>query len=86
MPLTHTRLTALFQDYLGKPVPERKKPIWILLKQETVSGSGISWVVCKLHSFQTDNHASNPELSVLQSGWQKKTKIQPNIFKLPPWS
>ena len=23
------------------------KPIWILLKQETVSGSGISWVVCK---------------------------------------
>ena len=23
------------------------KPIWILLKQETVSGSGISWVICK---------------------------------------
>ena len=23
------------------------KPIWILLKQETVSGSGISWAVCK---------------------------------------
>ena len=23
------------------------KPIWILLNQETVSGSGISWAVCK---------------------------------------
>ena len=24
-----------------------KKPIWISLKQETVSGSGISWAICK---------------------------------------
>jgi len=24
-----------------------QKPIWILLKQETVSGSGISWDICK---------------------------------------
>ena len=23
------------------------KPIWILLEQETVSGSGISWAICK---------------------------------------
>ena len=23
------------------------KPIWILLKQETVSGNGISWAICK---------------------------------------
>ena len=23
------------------------QPIWILLKQETVSGSGISWAICK---------------------------------------
>ena len=44
---THTRLTALF---LGLPwsVGTRKvKPIWILLKQERVSGSGISWAICK---------------------------------------
>ena len=44
---THTRLTALF---LGLPVwagTEKVKPIWILLKQETVSGSGISWAICK---------------------------------------
>ena len=26
---------------------QKGKTIWILLKQETVSGSGISWVVCK---------------------------------------
>jgi len=31
-------------DYLGEPVPE---PIWILLKQETVCGSSISWDICK---------------------------------------
>ena len=23
------------------------KPVWILLKQETVSGSGISWAICR---------------------------------------
>ena len=43
---THARLTALFRDYPGELVPERK-PIWILLKQETVSGIGISWAICK---------------------------------------
>jgi len=31
-------------DYPGEPVPE---PIWILLKQETVSGTGISWAIRK---------------------------------------
>ena len=36
------------------------KPIWILLKQETVSGSGISWTICKsAPSFrQTASHHS----------------------------
>jgi len=46
-PHRHTHLTALC---LGLPrwADTRKvKPIWILLKQETVSGSGISWAVCK---------------------------------------
>ena len=40
MSITHTR-THPFQ-----PVP-KVKPIWILLKQETVSGSGIGWDICK---------------------------------------
>jgi len=26
---------------------QKGKPIWILLKQVTVSGSGISWAICK---------------------------------------
>ena len=29
------------------PSIRKVKPIWILLKQETVSGSGISWAICK---------------------------------------
>jgi len=44
---THTHLTALC---LGLPVwagTRKVKPVWILLKQETVSGSGISWAICK---------------------------------------
>ena len=44
---THTHLMALFQ-WLPRLAGTRKvKPIWILLKQETVSGGGISWAICK---------------------------------------
>ena len=39
---THTRTHAhLFNHFF------RDYPIWILLKQETVSGSVISWAICK---------------------------------------
>ena len=44
---THTRLTALFPGLPRLAGTGKVKPIWILLKQETVSGSGISWAVCK---------------------------------------
>ena len=44
---THTRLTALFQGPPRWAGTRKIKPIWILLKQETVSGSGISWAICK---------------------------------------
>jgi len=44
---THTRLAALFPGLPGWASTRKVKPIWILLKQETVSGSGISWAVCK---------------------------------------
>ena len=45
---THTRLTALFPGLPPRWAGTRKvKPIWILLKQETVSSSGISWAICK---------------------------------------
>ena len=44
---TYTRLTALFPGLPGWARTRKVKPIWILQKQETVSGSGISWAVCK---------------------------------------
>ena len=43
----HTRLTALFPGLPRWASTRKVKPIWILLKQETVSGSGISWAICK---------------------------------------
>ena len=45
--VTHTSLTALCPGLPGWAVTRKVKPIWILLKQETVSGSCISWAMCK---------------------------------------
>ena len=44
---THTRFTALFLGLPGRVGTRKVKAIWILLKQGTVSGSGISWAICK---------------------------------------
>ena len=44
---THTHLTALCPGLPGWASIRKVKPTWILLKQETVSGSGISWAICK---------------------------------------
>ena len=44
---THTRLTALCPGLPGWTCTRKVKPIWILQKQKTVSGSGISWDICK---------------------------------------
>ena len=62
--ITHTRLTALFPGLPRWAGTRKVKPIWILLKQETVSGSGISWDICKSapHSRQTTTPA--PHCSV----------------------
>jgi len=59
---THTRLTALCRGLPRLAGTRKVKPIWILLKQETVSGSG-HMQVCT--SLQTDNHATTPPLSFL---------------------
>ena len=45
--LTHTRLTALCLGLPRWAGTTKVKPIWILLEQEIVSGSGISWATCK---------------------------------------
>ena len=52
--LTHTHARTHSHPFNG-PLPglpgwtgtREVKPIWILLKQETVNGSGISWAICK---------------------------------------
>ena len=68
---THTRLTALFPElprWAGRPT-RKVKPIWILLKQDTVSGSGISWAICK--SAPRSRHITTPaphQSSFLQAG------------------
>ena len=43
----HTRLTALCPGLPRWASTRKVKTIWILLKQETVSGSGVSWAICK---------------------------------------
>ena len=44
----HTHhLMALFPGLPRWAGTRKVKPIWISLKQETVSGSGISWAICK---------------------------------------
>jgi len=44
---THTRLLALFSGLPRCAGTRKVKPICILLKQETVSDSGVSWAICK---------------------------------------
>jgi len=44
---THTHLTALCPGLPGWAGTRKVKPIWILLKRETVSGSEICWAICK---------------------------------------
>jgi len=43
---THTCLTTLCPGLPRWTGTKKVKPIWILLKQETVSSSGISWTIC----------------------------------------
>ena len=53
---THTRLTVLFPGLPGSAGTRKVKPIWILLSQESVSGSGISSAT----SLQTDIQRQHP--------------------------
>ena len=51
-PPTHTHTHPFDGPFSGTTqvrwaCTRKEKPIWILPKQETVSGSGISWAVCK---------------------------------------
>jgi len=81
------------QDNLGKPAPEKQnhsgKTNLDLLEHETVSGSGISWAICKsAHRLRqitmpTPHHsvfyrpdalpAAQPTASKHSNKWKKKT-------------
>ena len=71
---------ALCPGLPGWAGTRKLKPIWILLKQETVSGSGISWAIMKVcNSLHTDNHTSTPPLSFLQAGcpsWRPTNSVK----------
>jgi len=46
---THTHLTALFAGLPRSAGTRKVKPVLILLKQETVSGSGISYRIIVIY-------------------------------------
>jgi len=63
---THTRLTALCPGLPGWAGTRKVKPIWILLKQETVGGNGISWAICKSASHSRQITTPAPHQSPLK--------------------
>ena len=64
--LTHTHpFNSLFSVTTRWAGSRKVKPIWILLKQETVSGSGISWVICKSAPCSRQTTTPAPHYSVL---------------------
>ena len=66
---TYTHLMAFFPGLPGWAGTRKVKPIWILLKQETVSGSDISWDICKSASRSTQITMPVPHhSSFLQTG------------------
>ena len=64
----HTRLTTPCPGLPGWAGTRKVKPIWILLKQETVSGSGISWAVCKSAPRSRQITTPAPHYSVFFTG------------------
>ena len=65
---THTRLTALCPGLPGWAGTRKVKSIWILLEQETVSGSGISWDICKTAHNSRQITTPAPHRSVFFTG------------------
>jgi len=61
---THTRLTALCLGLPRWAGTRKVKPIWILLEQETVSGSGIGWAICKSAPCSRQITTPTPQYSV----------------------
>jgi len=98
---THTRLTALLSGLPGWAGTRKVKPIWILLKQETVSSSGISRAIRKSAPHSREITTPTPHRSVFtgrmpilppnqqrQSTEGKTPQDQwlPNFYKFQIWS
>ena len=67
---THThRLMALFPGLPRWACTRKEKPIWILLKQETVSDSGISWAISTSAPRSRQITMPAPHHSVFFTGW-----------------
>ena len=64
---TLTCLTALCPGLTGYAGTRKVKPIWILLKQETVSGSGTSWATCRSAPRSRQINTPAPHHSVFYS-------------------
>ena len=64
---THTHTHPFNGPYSGTTLAswyQKGKPTWILLKQETVIGSGISWAICKSAPFSRQITMPAPHHSV----------------------
>ena len=67
---THTRLMALFPGLPGWAGTRKVKLVWILLKQETMSGSVISWATCKSAPRSRQITTPAPHHSVFYKHWR----------------
>jgi len=92
-PHTHTSLTAPFPGIPRWARTRKEIPIWILLEQETVSGSGISWAVCKSAPCSKQITTQAPHRSVFyrpdalpaaqptaSKHWRHQVKMVPQFF------
>jgi len=97
---THAHTHTFNGPFLGLPrwAGSRKvKPIWILLKQETVNGNGISWATCKSapHSRQITmpaphHSAFSGQMPFLPPNQQRQSTegsgpIKNDLVILPDW-
>jgi len=80
---TYTRLTALCPGLPGWAGTRKVKPIWILLKQETGSGSGsgISWAICKSASRSRQITMPAPHHSIVFLRPDALPAAQPTVSK-----
>ena len=71
---TNTRSTTLFPGLPWSASTRKVKPICILLKQANVSGSGISWAICKsaLRSRQIAMPAPHQSVVMARCGCKRK--------------